>query len=47
MDRTSDGYKEKINAHLILSLVLSMYMLVAIYSCVYASRRLARPTINK
>lgn len=41
----SDG--EKVTAHLILSLVLSLYMMVAIYSCVYAARRLARPTINK
>lgn len=34
-------------SHLILAMCLSVYMLIALYSCVYASRRLARPSINK
>lgn len=34
-------------SHLILSMSLSVYMLIALYSCIYASRRLARPSINK
>jgi hypothetical protein len=34
-------------SHLVLAMSLSVYMLIAIYSCIYASRRLARPSINK
>jgi hypothetical protein len=35
------------DSHMILSMCLSVYMIVAIYSCVYASRRLHRPSINR
>lgn len=38
--------KETEISHLILASCLSAYMLIALYSCVYASRRLARPSIN-
>lgn len=34
-------------SHLMLSMSLSVYMLIALYSCIYASRRLARPSIGK
>lgn len=38
---------EKETAHLILALCLSIYLLIAIYSCVYASRRLDRMRMSK
>lgn len=37
----------KETAHLILCTLLSMYILIALYSCIFASRRLDRKGINK
>lgn len=34
-------------AHLILCSLLSLYILIALYSCIFASRRLDRKGINK
>ena len=34
-------------SHLVLAMCLSVYLLIALYSCVYASRRLNRPGISK
>ena len=39
--------EEKELSNLVLATCLSIYMLVAIYSCVYATRRLNRPGIRK
>lgn len=38
---------EKAVAHLILCSLLSVYILIALYSCIFASRRLDRKGINK
>lgn len=39
--------KKKEAAHLILCTLLSLYILIALYSCIFASRRLDRKGINK
>jgi hypothetical protein len=40
-------YSKKVAAHLLLCSLLSMYILIALYSCIFASRRLDRKGINK
>ena len=39
--------ESKDTAHLILCTLLSIYLLISIYSCIFASRRLDRKGINK
>jgi hypothetical protein len=47
LDSKDSNLNDKERAHLTLCTLLSLYILIALYSCIFASRRLDRKGINK